>query len=57
MDRLAAYASWHDNQALDQAVMVARRQRLDWDELRAWAGREGIDPKVVERIRKRSSGD
>ena len=34
MDWLAAYVHWNDRQALDQAIMVARRQRIDWNALR-----------------------
>ncbi|TLM98089.1 MAG: hypothetical protein FDZ75_03155 [Actinobacteria bacterium] len=52
MDRLAAYAHWHDNQARDQAVMVARHQQVDWQALRAWAEHEGLDVEVIERVRR-----
>lgn len=51
MDRLAAYSAWRDNQAFDQAVMVARRHLLDWEALAAWAVREGIDDATLERLR------
>jgi len=55
MDRLAAYVHWNDRQALDQAVMVARRQRIDWDALRAWARREAVDAGLIDKVR-RSAG-
>jgi hypothetical protein len=55
MDRLTAYAHWNDRQALDQAVMVARRQRIDWAALAEWARREAVDASVIARVR-RSSG-
>lgn len=55
MDRLAAYVHWSDRQALDQAIMVARRQPVDWNALDEWARREGVDAEVVDRVR-RSSG-
>lgn len=54
MDRLAAYCAWNDNQAFDQAVMVARRQPLDWDALAEWGRRERVRPDLVDRLRKRA---
>lgn len=42
MDRLAAYFHWNDLQSLDQAVMVARRQKVSYRAIRAWAEREGM---------------
>jgi hypothetical protein len=55
MDRLASYIAWNDNQALDQAVMVARRHPLDWSGLLEWGEREGIDPRVIDRLGDRAS--
>ncbi|MBS3957027.1 MAG: hypothetical protein KGZ40_05825 [Clostridiales bacterium] len=57
MDRLAAYVHWNDNQALDQAVMVARRQRVDWSELYEWARREGADAVLIDRLRSKAGFD
>jgi hypothetical protein len=57
MDRLAAYVAWKDNQAFDQAVMIAHRHPLDWSALREWAGRERVDPHVIDRLRKRAGAD
>ena len=57
MDRLAAFTHWHDGQSYDQAVMVARRQDIDWGELGVWADREGIETSVVERVRRASVKD
>lgn len=54
MDRMAAYVHWKDNQALDQAVMIARRQPIDWSALRDWARQEGVDDKVLEKLRRRA---
>ena len=54
MDRLAAYVHWHDNQSFDQAVMVAKRQQVDWPALRSWSDREGIKPEIIDRLRDRS---
>jgi hypothetical protein len=55
MDRLAAYVNWRDGQSYDQAVMVAKRQDINWDELMAWAEREGADLRVVEQVRAAAS--
>lgn len=57
MDRLAAYLHWQDRQALDQAMMVARRQKIDWDALVEWAHREKADPSVIENLRLRAVSD
>lgn len=54
MDRLAAYVAWNDNQALDQAVMVASRQTVEWSALREWCGREGVDVALIDRLMKRA---
>ena len=53
MDRLAAYVHWHDNQSLDQGVMVASRQQIDWPALKEWAQHDGIDASVIEGLRSR----
>jgi hypothetical protein len=52
MDRLAAYVHWNDRQALDQAIMVARRQRIDWDALEQWARSEAVDAKLIDKVRR-----
>lgn len=53
MDRLAAYVHWNDRQAFDQAIMVARRNEIDWQGLEEWAQREGVGIELVDRIRER----
>ncbi len=40
MDRLAAFYFWRDRQALDQAVLVAARHRVDLDQIERWSQRE-----------------
>jgi len=50
MDRLAWYAHGNDLQARDQAVMVAVRQRIDWEEIYAWAANEGIKPGTITEV-------
>jgi hypothetical protein len=54
MDRVAAFVYWKDNPSWDQAAMVAGRQDVDWSALSAWAGEEGIDPALIERLRSRT---
>ncbi len=40
-DRLSAWFHWEDRQALEQALLVARAQRIDVAEIRRWAKAEG----------------
>lgn len=47
-DRLAAYFHWNDQQALRQAVMVARAQRIDLGEVRRWSRAEGQAAKFEQ---------
>ena len=39
-DRLAAYYHWNDQQSLDQALMVARKQKIKLSEIKKWSERE-----------------
>ena len=39
-DRLAAYYYWHDPQSLDQALMVARNQKINLKEIEIWSKKE-----------------
>jgi hypothetical protein len=57
MDRLAAFWHWTDRQSWDQAVMVARHQKVDFDALFAWAREEGSDPNDIRRLRNRADAD
>jgi hypothetical protein len=41
-DRLAGFYHWKDRQALDQAVMVCRSQRVDLEEIKRWSRNEGM---------------
>lgn len=41
-DRLAAYYHWRDQQALGQAVMVAKAQKIDLHEVKRWSEEEGF---------------
>ena len=39
-DRLAAYFFWNDYQSFDQAVMVAKRNKIDFPEIKKWAEKQ-----------------
>ncbi len=54
MDRLASYIAWRDNQAFDQAVMIARYHDLDWESISRWVDNEGADAALVERVKNRA---
>ncbi len=41
MDRLAAYYHWDDEQALDQALLVAKLHEVDIESIRDWSEEEG----------------
>lgn len=55
MDRLAAYWHWQDRQSWDQAVMVARHQAVDYDDLLAYAKDEGANPDDIRKLREQAS--
>lgn len=46
-DRLAAFFHWNDNMAFKQALLVARDQRIDMQDLRRWAKAEGETEKLA----------
>ena len=53
-DRLAAYFLWNDLQSLDQAVMVAKRNKIYLSEIKKWAENQGEQEKYkifVKRLR------
>jgi hypothetical protein len=47
MDRLAAFYHWNDVQGLEQAVAVAKRQRIESARVRSWSRREGMEVKFA----------
>ncbi len=47
-DRLAAYYFWDDLQSLEQAKMVAQRQKIDLKEVKRWSRVEGQLKKYNE---------
>lgn len=55
-DRLAAFYHWNDPQALEQAIMVARAQKINLKEIKRWSEKEGHKEKFrvfVNRIKKK----
>ncbi|MBI5213632.1 MAG: hypothetical protein HY957_09750 [Nitrospirae bacterium] len=44
-DRLAAFYHWNDPQALEQAIMVAKAQKIDLYEIERWSMQEGHEGK------------
>lgn len=42
-DRLAAFYHWNDPQALEQALMVSRAQKVNMREVRRWSVKEGFE--------------
>ncbi len=50
MDRLAAAIAWNDAQSREQAILVAARRDMDWEELRTWFANEGETDEEFERF-------
>jgi hypothetical protein len=44
-DRLAAYYHWNDPQALEQALLIARSQKIRLREIKRWSGKDGQKEK------------
>ncbi len=44
-DRLSAYYHWNDPQAMEQAIMVAKAQKVNLREIRKWSDTEGHKEK------------
>jgi hypothetical protein len=44
-DRLAAYYHWNDPQALDQALLISRSQKISLTEIKRWSENEGHKAK------------
>lgn len=58
-DRLCAFFHWKDRQSFDQAVLIARKYPVKWDELERFARGEGSDafkkyPEFLEAARRGS---
>jgi hypothetical protein len=54
-DRLAAFYFWNDQQALSQAVMVARARRVNKSQIRRWSLDADMLDKYQEFLRKLST--
>ncbi len=52
MDRLAWFKHGNDSQAREQAIMVAKRNQIDWDEIYSWSKNEGISSVDIDAIRE-----
>ena len=57
MDRLAWLHHGNDPQAREQAVMVAKRNQIDWNEIFSWSENEGILSEVIDAIRQEAEQD
>jgi hypothetical protein len=53
-DRLSSFFHWNDAQALDQAVLVAQDQKIDWKDVKRWAKEEGHQAKLKIFLKKLS---
>lgn len=51
-DRLAAYYHWNDPQSLEQALLVAKRQKIDLREVKRWSKVEGHSEKYNEFVKR-----
>lgn len=51
-DRLAAYYHWNDQQALEQALMVAEAQKINYSEIKRWSEQEGHSEKHREFLKR-----
>jgi hypothetical protein len=46
-DRLAAFYHWNDPQALEQAVMIGKIQKISLPEIKKWSEQEGHKDKYI----------
>ena len=54
MDRLAWVAHANDLQSKDQAILIAKHQKIDWEEVFEWADDEQIDTALVAEIQEKA---
>jgi hypothetical protein len=55
MDRLASFFYWNDKQCLAQALMVAKKQKVNLSKIKHWSKKEGMLEKFdvfYEKLRK-----
>ncbi len=53
-DRLAAYIHWDDKESLEQAIIVAKVQKIDVNKIKKWAQEEFNGEKIKDFIEKLS---
>jgi hypothetical protein len=54
-DRLVAFYHWNDPQSLEQALMVAKAQKINFKEIKRWSKKEGHNEKYkvfIGRLKK-----
>ena len=51
-DRLSSFFHWNDEQALEQALLVAKDHTIDLKDVRLWAKEEGHQEKLKYFIKK-----
>lgn len=47
-DRLAAYYHWKDFQSLEQAILIADKQKIDIKAIEDWSNKEGKNKEFLE---------
>jgi hypothetical protein len=47
-DRLAAFYHWNDRQSLEQAILVAKKVKIEFREIQRWSRGEGLQDKFEE---------
>ncbi len=47
-DRLAAYFYWDDKQSLEQALLVSKENKINYQEIQRWLESEGLREKWLE---------
>lgn len=56
-DRLSSFFHWNDEQALEQAILVANDQLIDLKNITLWAKKEGQEKKMKFFLKKLRGGD
>lgn len=54
-DRLASFFHWNDQQALEQALLVARDHKIDFSDVKRWAIAEGHQEKFTVFFKKQQA--
>ena len=55
MDRLAWVIHGNDTQAKEQAILVAKHQEIDWEQVYEWSASEGAESALVDEVRSRAA--